>query len=561
VGLISMVGLVGAWWAGRQLAGMVGGLAVLFLLSVAPSYLDASRQALAEIPSIAPCLLALACAVRWYRGGRAAWLYSAALLATVGVLVKPMVIAVAAPLGLFMLLRRRGLRPHHVLISLGLVLGLTGLLVLLFGPAEIYQQMVHYRLSARGGGGYELRRNVRDVLTEPFREQPGLFLLAAVGGLLLLRTTWRSGLALVSWPILSIGMLLTYYPLHPKHLTYIYPPLVMLAGAGLGRAAQLAWRDGPSGRPGRMLTIALAAGLAALPLGAVPSAFSDGGGQDEPEDADLHVFDAPAAASLQLLSGSNEFVLTDHPYVALQARRMVPPPLVDISFGRIRADVLTDKDTIREAERFDTRVVLTWADRLRRMPGVPPWIDRNFQLSHAFGTRSVKIPRGAKDRSIYLRRDVNMEAARARMEEALEVRETADFEGQLRLLGASLSSWSLEPREPITLTLGWQALALMSSDYHVTVELIGEDGRSHHDQEHDLDGGARGTSTWAPGRWLFRTFVIQPEEGAPSGEYQVRVAILDPKSGRALRPTLGAGASTFDVERQRAVTVATISIP
>ena len=73
--------------------------------------------------------------------------------------------------------------------------------------------------------------------------------------------------------------------------------------------------------------------------------------------------------------------------------------------------VLSDQEVIDESERYDTRLVLTWADRLRRLPGIPLWIDQNYRLSQVFGTRSVKVPRGAKDRSIYLRRDADFASA------------------------------------------------------------------------------------------------------------------------------------------------------
>jgi hypothetical protein len=562
VGLISMFGLFGAWWAGRQLAGAIGGVLTLFFLAASPAYLEASRQSLAEVPSIAPCLLGLAFTVRWFRRATDRWLYLGVLLVTVGVLVKPMAIGAVAPLGLLVLLRP-GLRPRHVLISAAVVLGVTTVLVLLMGPTEIYDQMVQYRLSARASGGFDLKRNLKDVVLEPFDAQPGLFILAGVGALLLLGTRWRSGLALVAWPLTAIGILVSYNPLHPKHITYIYPGLVMVAGVGLGRAAQIARGDGikPLRAPLFTSVIALAALLAALPISSVPSLYSDNPDSVAPEDADLNAFDTPAASSLRLLAAPNQFVLTDHPYVALQAQRMVPPQLVDISFGRIRAGVLTDKDTIYESERFDTKFVLTWADRLRRMSGIPPWLDRNFVLAQAFGARSVKIPRGAKDRSLYLRNDVDGDAARRTLESSLSVRETADFEGQLRLVGATVSRDTLVTGQSVTLTVGFLALSKMSSDLHVTVQLIGTDGEAQAAQEHDLDGGARGTSTWSPGRWLFRTFVLQPEDGTQPGYYSLEVAILDPTSGKVLRPTLADGARTFRVERSQAVQVASIAMP
>jgi hypothetical protein len=556
VGLLSMLGLVGAWWTGRQAAGAVGGVAAAFLLGASPAYLEGSRLALAEVPSLAPCIWAIGCGLRWGRGGRVGWLCAAAVLATVGLLVKPMAVAVAAPLGLFVLLRPAR-RPRHVALALGLALGITALAILIMGPADVYQQIVQYRVGARQGASWDLRRNLKFVLGDPFRGQPGLFILAALGSLLLLRADWRRGLALASWPLVAIGMLLAYSPLHPKHLVYLYPPLTLVAGAGLGRIARM---EGPAGRPARLLAVGIAVILAAVPVAAVPNTFDDPLRDSELEDPDLHVFDGDAYRSIDLLTGPRDFILTDHPYIAALARRMVPPNLVDPSRGRTRAGVLSDRDAIDAAEQYDVRLVLIWADRLRRLPGIPPWLDKNYVLSQVFGGRSVKIPRGAKDRSIYLRRDVDLDAARASLESTLTIRETVDYERQLRLLGASVSADSVAPQQQFTLTVGWLALAPMATDYHVTVHLVGPKGELRAAQEHDLEGGGQGTSIWQPGRWLFRSFAIRADPGTRAGEYAVQLALVDPRTGREIEPAVTSGATHYRVDRPGTLTIATIRV-
>src|SRR5205823_2933314 len=68
VGLLSMLGLLGAWWVGRQAAGSAGGLVAAFLLGASPAYLEGSRLALAEVPSLVPGLWAIGCGLRWQRG-------------------------------------------------------------------------------------------------------------------------------------------------------------------------------------------------------------------------------------------------------------------------------------------------------------------------------------------------------------------------------------------------------------------------------------------------------------------------------------------------------------
>ena len=131
------------------------------------------------IKYLAPCLWAVGCAIRWQRGGQARWLYAAAVLATVGVLVKPMAVSVVLPLGV-LAIARPGARPRQVGIAVGIAIGLTLLLVALMSPSGIWEQIVQYRVGARQGGSWDFRGNFKDVVQQPFRDQPGLYILAIV---------------------------------------------------------------------------------------------------------------------------------------------------------------------------------------------------------------------------------------------------------------------------------------------------------------------------------------------------------------------------------------------
>ena len=56
--------------AARAIGGPVGGAAAALLLTLSPNYLRNSRQALAEVPALAPAILAVAAAFEYQRSGR-----------------------------------------------------------------------------------------------------------------------------------------------------------------------------------------------------------------------------------------------------------------------------------------------------------------------------------------------------------------------------------------------------------------------------------------------------------------------------------------------------------
>src|SRR3712207_1954007 len=86
VGLLSLVGLVGAYLVAREVGGRFGGLLACGLLALSPPYLEGSRLALAEVPSIAPALLALASALRYRAVRSRRWLLASAVFLAVSLL-------------------------------------------------------------------------------------------------------------------------------------------------------------------------------------------------------------------------------------------------------------------------------------------------------------------------------------------------------------------------------------------------------------------------------------------------------------------------------------------
>jgi hypothetical protein len=89
---------------------------------------------------------------------------------------------------------------------------------------------------------------------------------------------------------------------------------------------------------------------------------------------------------MSTLTDPTDFVLTDNPIAAFYARRPMPPWLVDTSGTRVEAGSLTDAVAIREAERYQPKVVGTVRRRLGKLDGFERWLERDYRLVKTYGS-------------------------------------------------------------------------------------------------------------------------------------------------------------------------------
>lgn len=531
VSLFSILGILAAYWAAREIAGPIAGLVAAGLLVASSIYLEGSRLALAEVPSLAPALLGLAAAIRFHRRGGYIWLALAAVGLAIGVLVKPMVIGAAVPVALAIGLRP-GIRPGELFAFVAIGLAVVTLAVVSMGPADVYEQLVVYRLGSRQSEGWELDKNVKEVVLWPARARPALVGLGVVGAIGASITLGRTGLAALAWVLATYAVLLIYTPLHPKHQVYLIPPLALAAGAGL--AGLTRWVARSNGQIAfRTVGVAALLGLLVWELALAPAALARGTQLvDEDIDPDLHVFDAEAATTLAAVALPSEFVLTDHPYLAYVARRLVPPEMVDPSKARFRAGVLTSELAIASGERRQVAAVLFWADRFRRLNAFSDWVEQRYVPVHVLGTRVLK-GRDGKDRSIYVRREADFDRIRTSIQSGLPTRLVACFGDDVRLVGARLSSTEIAPGSRLAVTLEWEALTQRVPEFNLVVSLLGPDGQLWGAQQIELDGSPSGTAAWAQDRWLLRSAMLNVEPGAPPGQYRVIAGLESARRGIA----------------------------
>jgi hypothetical protein len=382
----SIVAIVGAWWTARLAAGQVAGIAAAVILALSPGFLASSRLALAEVPSIAPSLFALGCLLAYRRSGDRRLLGLSAACSALAVLIKPMALHIAAPIGVLLLLptgtlfgkqhRRWPLRQAliDVLLYGALVAVICTIVIVLLGPAQVWDNLGAYRGEAGGALAVDTAENFRLTANIMRHEQAGLFVLAVAGVVLGL---WRRPvvtLALLAWALAVVALFAVYPDLADKHIVYLIPSIALLAaiGAGLGVDGALAMRM--PGRDRRAALVSAAVGGAGLLayIWTLPAVIaSDKYLLREAPGVEWNRRGGPVDAEIaEIIRGRTPpdgWVLADNPNAAFEARRRVIPYLVDTSGTRVDAGSLTSTLVTEYVQRYQPSVIVTSPRRLGKL--------------------------------------------------------------------------------------------------------------------------------------------------------------------------------------------------
>ncbi len=130
------------------------------------------------------------------------------------------------------------------------------------------------------------------------------------------------------------------------------------------------------------------------------------------------------------------------------------------------------------------------------------------------------------------------------------------FSGELTLLGREISRRRVAPGEKIHISLWWRAQERRDTDYEIYIFLQNEEGDSWGEIQREPLDGEYPTSRWEAGEIVRDRFDYLIPPDTPPGRYQVKLRLLDGKTGACLPLAEGSGESvTLDrirvLERQR----------
>ncbi len=104
----------------------------------------------------------------------------------------------------------------------------------------------------------------------------------------------------------------------------------------------------------------------------------------------------------------------------------------------------------------------------------------------------------------------------------------------VRLFGYELQPRNVSPGGQLTITLYWESLRPVNTDYTVFTQVLGPDLKLHGQMDRQPLSGHWPTSRWLPGQRFLDKFVINLSESAPEGEYVLLVGLYDLNTGKRL---------------------------
>lgn len=110
----------------------------------------------------------------------------------------------------------------------------------------------------------------------------------------------------------------------------------------------------------------------------------------------------------------------------------------------------------------------------------------------------------------------------------------AAFGEHIRLLGFNADTLTARHDQPMTLTLFWQAMTPVTTNYHVRLRLVSASGHVWWESEEHPVSGLYPTAAWKPPEVIPDYHEIAPDVSVPSGEYRLEVGLFPPFAQQGL---------------------------
>jgi hypothetical protein len=109
-----------------------------------------------------------------------------------------------------------------------------------------------------------------------------------------------------------------------------------------------------------------------------------------------------------------------------------------------------------------------------------------------------------------------------------------DFDGRIGLVGYTLDRTAAQPGQALRLTLYWQALQPVRSNYTVFVHVLGPGDRILASDDRQPADGQHPTSGWTPGQVVEDGHTLAIPDDASSGQYELEIGLYRRRTGERL---------------------------
>ncbi len=533
----ALLGIGAVAYIGRLLWGPKTALVAAFFLSLERYYFLYSRVFLGSVSSVAVGGLAVLFALYYQATGRRRWLLLAGVVFSFSLLIKSLSLFIGLVF-LWAIVARRltqtsaavtgyKVRLRHFpwrdlffdCLSLGLAaLVLPLLCLMLYGGTAMFSHTVEFQLYTKTHHDVRGASYVMGILADYARYNIPLLLLATLGIIQTLRRRDGLGMAIIVWLVLGIVFIVTSRA-HTHHLVVLDLPLALLAAhsvagldstRGIQRLRLGSWSAG-------LVILLLAYYLVSLPSLWAEYFSARPRGLSWSEDNDRWA----AVNLLQRATTPDQFIVSDDPALAFEARRMVPPSLADPSSVVISYGLVTEQMIMQLADRQGAALVF-WTDRFfDSFLALPYWARQAYAKSEQFG----------RQRIIYYDK---------RTPQAAHPMEVV-FGGEIAMEGYDLS-----PGTPLQVTFYWRKLGVAAADYKLTLRLLDSGGGTVAQYDSQPYGGLFPTAAWPVGVLLPEKVVLPLADALPPGEYALVAGLYDAQTLELL-PVEGAAGGNHNL--------------
>ncbi|NLE45049.1 MAG: hypothetical protein GX620_10040 [Chloroflexi bacterium] len=519
--LLNLAGMVALTVFAWGLWGERAGVAAAWLCLGLPEFIERSAVIVADLPAASLASVSLAAALLHRRGHhRYTWLVLSGFTYAAAVLIHPLVVYTALPLGVVLLSRRpllsitwcdggrvrecrAGWREMAFLVA---VISGSCLLTLIPVDAAAYAEwVIATNASGLATGVLERIGHNWEYVRDYLMDQPAILGLAVVNSAMAGATVdgRRRWGVVYAWFFGACATLLVTSPIWLHYLLLLALPVVIVASGGVAQVATWLIDSSRSGREWSQWQRALAILVAGNVL-----LFGIQGTQNVTStlDATTRTWTDEARKIQRVLlreAPAGGYVVSDDPFLAFATGRWVVPALTEASFKSIRAGLVTSGDLVGDILTYQPALVVLGDGRLGELDGFEEWVSVVAERRSEVGETRVYQMAYSEDA-------------------AFDLTDGPSWVGSgITLRDVAISDTEIEPGDTISVTLMWMRMGPVLGDPHVFVHLLGDDGElvAQHDGTPVM--GLLSAADWPQGVMVPDPHVLTVPEDVPLGRHQL----------------------------------------